>query len=230
MATTNSVGSIISAATAPITATATNKNILGKDDFLKLLLQQLKYQDPLNPMDGAQYAAQLAQFSSVEQLQNINTSLSSSIDANYVLAQSVNNTMAASLIGKDVKLSGNSFSYDGSTNVNAGYTLPGAVNSVSIDVYNDKNEKVRTITGTGLTAGDHQEVWDGKNDNGTAMASGKYTFKVNATDASGASVTATQFLWGKIDAVRFTTSGTVVVINNTEVGLSSILQVGGKGA
>jgi flagellar basal-body rod modification protein FlgD len=227
MATSTAIGST-SAPNAAVAAAA-NKNILGKDDFLKLLIQQLKYQDPLNPMDGSQYAAQLAQFSSVEQLQNINTSLQTSIDANYTLSQSVNNTMAASLIGKDVKLSANTFAYDGSTKVNAGYTLPGAVSAVSIDIYNDKNEKVRTIEGTGLTAGDHQEAWDGKNDNGNPVSAGNYTFKVNAKDTAGAPVTATQFLWGTIDAVRFTSAGTVVVINNTEVALSNILEVGGKG-
>jgi flagellar basal-body rod modification protein FlgD len=207
----------------------TNKGVLGKDDFLKLLMQQMKYQDPLNPMNGAEYAAQLAQFSSVEQLQNINTSLSSSINANYVLAQSVNNTMAASLIGKDVKLSSSSFNYDGKTDVSVGYTLPGSVSGATISIYNEKGEDVRDITGSGLTVGDHQEAWDGKNNNGTAVPAGKYTFKINATDSTGASVTTSQFLWGKIDAVRFTTSGTVVVINNTEVGLSNILEVGGTG-
>jgi len=226
MATSNAIGSTTSVTGA--STAAANKNILGKDDFLKLLLQQLKYQDPLNPMNGAEYAAQLAQFSSVEQLQNINTSLSSSIDANYVLAQSVNNTMAASLIGKDVKLSANNFTYDGTSNVTVGYTLPGAVSGVTIGVYNEKNEKVREIKGTGLTAGDHEEAWDGKNANGTALSAGKYSFKVEATDSAGKSVTASQFLWGTIDAVRFTTAGTVVVINNTEVGLSNILEVGGK--
>lgn len=224
MATTSAIGSTSSS----MLSSTTNKAILGKDDFLKLLLQQLKYQDPLNPMDGAEYAAQLAQFSSVEQLQNINTSLATSIDANYVLAQSVNNSMAASLIGKDVKMSVNNFSYDGTNNVTVGYTLPGAVKGVTVDVYNEKNEKIRTITGSGLTVGDHDVAWDGKNDAGVTQSAGKYTFKVNATDNAGSKVTTTQYMWGTIGAVRFTASGTVVVIGNTEIGLSNILEVGAK--
>ncbi len=48
---------------------------MGKDEFVKLLVTEMKNQDPLNPMDGKELAAQLAQFSSVEQLMNINTKL-----------------------------------------------------------------------------------------------------------------------------------------------------------
>ncbi len=220
------IGSTNSATTAQ--SLTGNKNILGKDDFLKLLLQQLKYQDPLNPMSGAEYAAQLAQFSSVEQLQNINTSLTASIDANYLLSQSVNNTMAASLIGKDVKLAASAFTFDGSSDVTMGYALTGEAGEVTIGVYNEKNEKVREITASGHSLGEHEEVWDGKNDNGTAVPAGQYTFKIAATDANGKAVTTSQYLWGTIDAVRFTTAGTVVVINKTEVGLNNILEVGGK--
>ena len=55
------------------TTNATSKGTLGKDDFLKIMIAQLKNQDPMNPMDGTQYASQLAQFSSLEQLSNLNT-------------------------------------------------------------------------------------------------------------------------------------------------------------
>ncbi|HLP17815.1 MAG TPA: flagellar hook capping FlgD N-terminal domain-containing protein [Bacteroidota bacterium] len=225
MSTTSAIGSTATAASA---TAAANKNILGKDDFLKLLIQQLKYQDPLNPMNGAEYAAQLAQFSSVEQLSNINDSLKVSIDANYLLSQSVNNTLSASLIGKDVKLSASTFAYDGKTDVSLGYTLPGAVGNVAVDVYNDKGEVVRELKGGDLSAGDHEMTWDGKNDAGVQMTDGKYTFKVKAVDDKGSAVTANQFIWGTIDSVRFTTQGTVVVINKTEIPLSNILEVGGK--
>jgi flagellar basal-body rod modification protein FlgD len=226
MSTSTAIGTTpSSAATAAATA---NKGVLGKDDFLKLLIQQLKYQDPLNPMDGSQYAAQLAQFSSVEQLTNINDSLKTSIDANYALSQSVNNTMSTSLIGKDVKLSANSFAYDGSTAASLGYTLPGAVKGVNVDVYDENGVKVREIAGSALTVGDHEVTWDGKNDAGAQVSAGTYTFQVNASDSNGAGVTSQQFIWGNVDAVRFTANGTVVVVNNTEISLANILEVGGK--
>jgi len=70
-----------------------------------------KYQDPLNPMQGAEFSAQLAQFSSVEQLANINKTLLDSIDGNYLLSTSINNTLAATVIGRDVKAYGNQKGY-----------------------------------------------------------------------------------------------------------------------
>src|ERR1700690_2579879 len=77
--------------------------VLGEDDFLKLLTMQMQYQDPMNPMSGTEFASQLAQFSSVEQLTNINSELAQSISSNSVLTQSINNDLAATFIGKNVR-------------------------------------------------------------------------------------------------------------------------------
>jgi flagellar basal-body rod modification protein FlgD len=65
---------------------------MGKDEFVKLLITQMKNQDPMNPMDGKDLAAQLAQFSSVEQLININTKL----DGLSTLLKPVTNPVADS--------------------------------------------------------------------------------------------------------------------------------------
>ena len=91
------------------TNTTQGKSELGKDDFLKLMIEQMKNQDPLSPMEGTEFTAQLAQFSSLEQLSNMSDSLEQSINANYQLTQAVNNTMTAALIGKEVKLEGTTF-------------------------------------------------------------------------------------------------------------------------
>jgi flagellar basal-body rod modification protein FlgD len=78
------------------------QKIMSKDDFLKLFVMQLRYQNPLNPMDNNEFTTQLAQFSSLEQLQNMNTQMN-----NLVLSQnSLQNTMISNLIGKQVKISG----------------------------------------------------------------------------------------------------------------------------
>ena len=92
---------------------SSNDSVLGKDDFLKLLVTQLSYQDPLNPLEASDFSAQLAQFSSVEQLFNIEETLRASLDANYLLATSINNTMAATVIGKEVRAVGDSIYFDG---------------------------------------------------------------------------------------------------------------------
>jgi flagellar basal-body rod modification protein FlgD len=77
-------------------------NLLGKDDFLRLFVTQMKYQNPLNPMDNTEFTAQLAQFSSLEQLTNINSQLTDLLS----YQNSLHNTLTASFIGKNVKFSG----------------------------------------------------------------------------------------------------------------------------
>ncbi|MCK4257441.1 MAG: flagellar hook assembly protein FlgD [Halanaerobiales bacterium] len=78
-----------------MTNNSTEENVLGKDDFLKLLVTQLQYQDPLNPMEDRDFIAQTAQFSSLEQMQNMNQNFS-----NLMRMQSI--SQMASLLGKDV--------------------------------------------------------------------------------------------------------------------------------
>ena len=72
-----------------------------KADFLNLLVTELRHQDPLNPMDSQAFASQLAQFSTLEELQNIGVKLDNALESDMILSQSINNTMAATLIGRD---------------------------------------------------------------------------------------------------------------------------------
>ena len=76
---------------------------LGRDDFLQLLVTKLQHQDPLKPMEDSDFIAQLAQFSSLEQMNNIADGIESSNQWDYLQMQSMNNVMAAGFIGKDVK-------------------------------------------------------------------------------------------------------------------------------
>ncbi|MBU8911758.1 MAG: flagellar hook assembly protein FlgD, partial [Desulfobacterales bacterium] len=71
---------------------------MGKDDFLKMMIAQLQHQDPLNPLDGTDFTAQLAQFSSLEQLSNMNTQL----ETLGLYQSSLNNAQSISLIGKEI--------------------------------------------------------------------------------------------------------------------------------
>jgi len=213
-----------------LAGTTGSPSILGKDDFLKLLITQLRYQDPLEPMKGTEFAAQLAQFSSVEQLSNINTNLTQTLATNQLMTQSIGNSLAATMIGKGVKASANEFQFTGTGSAQLGYTLPVAAAEVSVRVYDSTGTLVRTITNAGTDKGDSTVVWDGTNDSGQTMAEGKYTFKVDALDSSKAALTATPFLYGTISAVRFTSAGTMFVVDGVEIPVSQILELlNGKG-
>ncbi len=206
-----------SAATTPV-------GQLGKNDFLNLLVTQLRNQDPLNPMSGTEFASQLAQFSSVEQLSNINTNLEQSLQSSQLLSQAIGNSLAASLVGKEIKATGSALQYSGSGSAQMGYTLTTGANTASVSVYDQSGACVRTMSG-GTDAGDNTLTWDGKNDAGQQLGAGKYTFKVNALDARGSQITASPFVYGTISAVRYKSDGTYFVIDGVEVPLSDVLEV-----
>lgn len=205
------------------TATA-NKSELGKDEFLKLMIAQLKNQDPLNPMDGTEYASQLAQFSSLEQLSNLNSYLKQSIDANFMLTQSVNNTMMANLIGKEVKLSGEGLNVIGQDSINVGYNLPAYAKSVTVNIYNESGSLVKQIEAT-TNLGLNRIEWDLTDTNGTKVPNGHYTYKVEAYDLSGEALTVQNFKVGLIDGVRYTDSGTMLLIDGAEYPITDILEI-----
>jgi flagellar basal-body rod modification protein FlgD len=216
--------SSIGLSTTP-SATGTSSSVMGKDDFLKLLVKQLQNQDPMNPMDGTQFASQLAQFSSVEQLSNINTTLTQSVSSNQLLSQSISNSLAASIIGKDIRASGDAFNYAGSGGQQLGYTLSSAADTVSVGIYDTAGKLVRTLKGSGVSAGDNTFTWDGKNDLGNSVASGKYTLKVTAKDSKGASITSSSYIFGNVSAVRYKANGAVFVVDGTEIPLSDVLEI-----
>ena len=200
------------------------KTTMGKDDFLSLLVTQMRNQDPLDPMKGADFAAQLAQFSSLEQLTNINSSLDQSLTANAIMTNSINNALAATFIGKEVRASASSFQYQGNGPVNLGYSLPSSGGKATVTIYDDAGNVVRTLNGN-TTKGLNTVSWDGKNERGETVGSGSYTFKVQATDKSGAALDATTYVSGKVSGIRFKADGAVFVIDGVEIPLSNILEI-----
>jgi len=201
------------------------KSILGKDDFLKLMITQLRYQDPLSPMEGTEMATQLAQFSSLEQLTNLNDSVNAGVEANFYLAQSINNTLVATLIGKDVKVAGNSFENNGQDNIQFGYNLPTNASSATINIYNEAGVLVRTIENVETTSGDHKLNWDFTDNDGNRLPEDKYRFEIETKNNDGESIQAQTFTFGTISGIRFTETGTVLLVNNIEYFLSDIVEI-----
>jgi flagellar basal-body rod modification protein FlgD len=176
-------------------------------------------------MKGTEFAAQLAQFSSVEQLANINTSLGASLDANYLMTQAITNSLSASLIGKDVKASAESFQFGGSGDVRLGYSLDTAADHVTVKILDESGTVVRTITNGGSAKGDNALTWDGLNDAGEAAASGKYHFSVEAVDASGQAVGSSRYVYGTVSGVRFKEDGSYFVVDGVEISFADILEI-----
>lgn len=201
-----------------------NKGTLGKDDFLKLMIQQLKNQDPLNPLDGTEYASQLAQFSSLEQLTNLNSSITKSMDVNYMLTQSINNTMVATLIGKEVKIDGNNLTVIGQEKIDLGYNLPVQAKNVVVKVLDSNGNVVRLMDGS-VEAGRAKVSWDLCDNNGEKVKNGNYTFEVEAYNMSGEKMKLSTYKIGLIDGVRFTQNGSMLLVGGAEYSISDILEI-----
>jgi flagellar basal-body rod modification protein FlgD len=183
MTTQSTVSQIQGAATAAAQQAAQQNDptALGKDQFLKLLTTQLQYQDPTQPMDSSAFVAQLAQFSSLEQMTNVNDTLTQ-----MLTAQSTSN--AASLVGKTAHFNANQatgqIDVTQGTPVAISASLTAAAANVTMVVEDSNGAIVRTAAlGPGLS-GTNSFQWDGLDDNGLPVATGTYTAQLTATDST----------------------------------------------
>lgn len=203
----------------------TSERILGKDDFLRLLVTQLRNQNPLEPMEADDFSAQLAQFSSLEQLSNMNKLLEASLETNLLLATSVNNTLAASVIGKQVKALGSEVYFDGKNEAPMIYELGGAAKTVKIEILDENGKTVRTVNLDNLTEGEQNFGWDGKDDNGNRMSAGNYDFRITATGTDGQPVRVVTYMTGVVTGLRYGSDGPSLMIGNTQVRLADVLEI-----
>jgi flagellar basal-body rod modification protein FlgD len=185
---------------SPTTAPAGTGGLAGsKDEFLKLFMAQLEHQDPLDPKNGADMVAQLAQFSSVEQAQQTNQHL---ID--LAAAQSATSSASlSSLVGRDCNAAAAEFQLDRSGGVPVlQLTASGAMKGATVVISDDSGKELRRIAvPSGASA---QIAWDGKTASGAPAAPGRYRIAVEPGTTSG---TITSQWHGRVDAVELTAEG-----------------------
>ena len=218
---------------APVTSSSANpdalasalgtKSGLGKDDFLKLLVAQLKNQDPLAPQDNTQFVAQLAQFSSLEAAMGTNTRLDSITSQNQGLA----NTQVVSLVGKTATVKGSLITAAGSgTPVPVSFTLAAATDTTSVTIQNASGQVIRTIPVGAHNPGLVKINWDGRDDHGNIAAAGTYAVSVQAKTADGSPVSVAQETTGLVKSVAFDKGYPVLTLaNGMQVPVSDLLQV-----
>lgn len=219
------VDGITSAGTSGVEYATQKKSDLDKDAFLKLMIAQLQNQDPLEPLDGTDYSAQLAQFSSLEQMQNINETLNRSLDANYLLSQSVNNTMTANLIGKEVKIAGNTVLNEGQSSTTFGYDLLADAQEVSIVIKDKNGAPIKNFENVNTEMGQHKLSWDFTDNEGNKVSGGEYTVEITGKSLGLNDMEIAQYFVGTIDGVRYSANGTSIVVNDLEYEVSEIFEV-----
>jgi len=197
---------------------------LGKDDFLKLLVVQFQYQDPLNPMEDKEFIAQLAQFSSLEQLMNLNGSMQGLTAATYE-QQMLN---ATSFIGKNVIARGNQVSKeDGLAPTIYQYRLNENMIEGDIQVFDDDRNVIYVeILGPKTTGKTHKFEWNGKNMKGQEAPDGVYTVIMSARNADGMPIFTDSQVEGTIESVASESDGLKLIYNDGRwIYLSEVHQV-----
>lgn len=171
-------------------------NSVNFDTFLKLLVAQLKNQDPLNPLDGTQFTGQIAQFSSLEQQINSNNYLKQLVASRDFGEQN----LANSYLGKQVLGPGKILTREG-TATPLGYEVGKGATKVTLEIIDNTNgQVVRTINGD-PKEGIKTLTWDGKNDNGQVLTGTNYTLRVKATDAENKVKPSSGYVYGQVKSV-----------------------------
>ena len=205
-----------------VTSTSSSEsNILGKDDFLNLLVTQLQHQDPLNPMKSAEFTSQLAQFSSLEQMSNVNKNL----EVLQLYQASINNSQAVDFIGKTIKALGNSMGVSDGVADQVHFELAENASDTIIHIYDSDKKLVKTIQAGGLNAGEQSVEWDATDNDGNKVPDGSYTFEVVATDTGGNPVSAKTLITATVSGVSFKNGTTYLMAGNQEIPIGSVFEV-----
>jgi flagellar basal-body rod modification protein FlgD len=187
----------------------TNKS-LGQDQFLNLLIAQLKNQDPLNPVDNTQMIAQLAQFSQLEQTKQMTDALNTFIQQQT----NANATGLVSLIGRQVTAAGSFVSLRAGAPTSLSYQLAGNASKVVVQVLNSSGTAVRTFGLVNQASGNRSIAWDGKDDRGNALPAGAYAFTVTASTTNGTPVAANTRTTGLVTGIQFDNNGPLIVLDS----------------
>jgi len=195
--------------------------VLGKDDFLKLLIAQLSAQDPLDPMGAQDFSAQLAQFSGLEQMTNVNTNL----EILQKLQTASQNTSSLNLIGKTVESYGNAFNHSANSSETLSYSLASDAVSVRIDMFDSTGSQVDMIRIDNQGQGKNTASWDGFDKHGNPLPAGTYSYTVKADNQAGVPIAVDTFSSGLVSDVVFGEDETYAIVNGKELPISAIKRV-----
>lgn len=192
-----------------------------QDRFLKLLVTQMKNQDPLNPMDNAQVTSQLAQLSTVNGIQDLNTTM----QGFATTLQSAQSLQSTALIGRTVLVDGNQLNIAGKEPVFAAIELTQSADNVKVNIMNASGSIVRQLNLGPQKDSTSGFQWDGLDDSGAKVADGSYSFQVAAT-SGGQKIDATSFMAGTVSSVTLGSDGAHLAVGGIgDVQLQQIKRI-----
>ena len=202
------------------TAVKNEKSELGQDEFLKLMVAQLKNQDPFKPLENGDFISQMAQFSSVSGLEKLQTSF----DSLATSMQSSQALQASTLVGRDVVVPTENFRFDGQNNINGFVRLPFNSQNTTLRFSNAAGELVREVNIGPQSAGDLMFNWDGTNGSNEVLPAGNYTITAEASDKETITALST-YLFAKVDSVTLDQKSRGVTLNLKDQASISLAEV-----
>ncbi len=210
------VGAVSSGGT---TVAGTASTGLDKNQFLNLLITQIRNQDPLSPMDNQQFISQLTEFTNLEVMQEI----SGKMDDNMGLTESLNNTMMLGLVGRSVTVEGEAVEVrDGEPTGNQVQVNGPA--TATIVVRDAAGNEVATYT-RNLKYGVNDIGWDGRRADGQSAADGNYELEITVADAEGVAQPFASFMTAPVDGIRYQNGLAVVEVAGLRFSVGEIYEV-----
>ncbi len=208
----------ITGVTSATTQTTQSTTALAEnfDTFLTLLTAQLKNQDPLEPLDTAEFTNQLVQFSSVEQSISQNQNLETLI----ALTQASVTGSAVGYLGQTVEAAGDTTLLENGQ-AQWSYDVARTAEDVSLTVYDNGGGVVYSATGE-TTAGTHNFSWDGTGNDGQVLPDAAYTLQVSAKDTDGNTISTHTMVTGRVSAIDFSGSEPTLTVNGLSVRLGDV--------
>jgi flagellar basal-body rod modification protein FlgD len=210
--------------------TTGGQQVLGKDEFLQLLITKLRYQDPLKPVTDEDFVAQLAQFSTLEQMNQISEGISTSNQWDFLQMQSINNTMAANLIGKEVMASYGGVFLQADGNATISYTTDTFAQQIRFTIKNEAGETVASFTRDNVPIGSAQIEWDGRDSLGNRLPEGYYVVEATGVTEAGEAFEPKLSLVGIVQSITYKDGGAFLRVNGSDIALGDITSVGAPGA
>lgn len=208
---------------ASLATAMTGGKEMGRDAFLKLLVAQLKNQDPLKPQENSSFVAELAQFSSLEQSMGMNDRL----DMLALQQRGLANSQVVSLVGQEATVKGSIITLDGSgLGAQVSFEQVGASAETTVNISNQAGQVVRSIEMGSRGKGVTSIHWDGRDEAGTVQPKGSYAISVVSKDAGGSPIGVTQQTSALVSAVSFDQGYPVLhLVNGVSVPVSDLLQI-----
>jgi len=193
---------------------------LGRDSFLTLFIAQLEHQDPLNPVESQEFTAQLAQFSSLEQLYNLNETL----DSIKTSQDESSRFEVLNMIGKDIMAEGAMLALTPDDPAVGGFVLDGSADCQAY-ILDADGYPIREMALGVLGPGEHTFTWDGEDDAGIFQQSGAYGFEVVAKDVLGESVPVAAMIRGQVTRINLEDAVPMLYVGDIPVSLSSVVDI-----